>query len=121
MFDNTEKLLAKLKHDLYITVPDDLWHELYQNLQNTVINYGTTRNTALLTERTYNSIQIVTINHYLVVKIPQILDHLSEVDFTNRFNQLSSKQQTEIKSIIQSTITKSARRRQNEQQSTAHH
>lgn len=112
MFDNTEKLLAKLKHDLYITVPDDLWHELYQNLQNTVVNYGTTRNTALLTERTYNGIQIVTINHHLVVKIPQVLENLSEVDFTNRFNQLSSKRQAEIKSIIQSTITKSKKRHQ---------
>ena len=99
---NIHKLLKDIQHDIYITVPDDLWNKLYQNLQNEVINWGSSRYTSLLVEKTFDHIQIVNLQHDVFVDIPQILDDISQVNFTKNFDHISQTRQNKIKKIIQS-------------------
>ena len=101
---NIHKLLKDIQHDIYITVPDDLWNKLYQNLQNEVINWGSSRYTSLLVEKTFDHIQIVNLQHDVFVDIPQILDDISQVNFTKNFDHISQTRQNKIKQIIQQTI-----------------
>ena len=107
---NVNQLLRQIKHDLYITIPDDLWNSLYQNLQQEIVTYGSTRQNALLIEKTFDHIQIVNLKHQILVNIPQILDDLSEINFTKRFDMLSSTKKSRIKTLIQQTIDKSKSR-----------
>lgn len=102
---NIHKLLKDIQHDIYITVPDDLWNKLYQNLQNEVINWGSSRYTSLLVEKTFDHIQIVNLRHDVFVDIPQILDDISQVNFTKSFDHISQNRQNKIKQIIQHTIS----------------
>ena len=101
---NIHKLLKDIQHDIYITVPDDLWNKLYQNLQNEIINWGSSRYTSLLVEKTFEHIQIVNLQHDVFVDIPQILDNISQVTFTKNFDHISQTRQNKIKQIIQRTI-----------------
>ena len=101
---NIHKLLKDIQHDIYITVPDDLWNKLYQNLQNEIINWGSSRYTSLLVEKTFEHIQIVNLQHDVFVDIPQILDNISQVTFTKNFDHISQTRQNKIKQIIQHTI-----------------
>lgn len=101
---NIHKLLKDIQHDIYITVPDDLWNKLYQNLQNEVINWGSSRYTSLLVEKTFDHIKIVNLQHDVFVDIPQILDDISQVTFTKNFDHISQTRQDKIKQIIQHTI-----------------
>lgn len=103
---NIHKLLKDIQHDIYITIPDDLWNKLYQNLQKEVINWGSSRYTSLLVEKTFNHIQIVNLQHDVFVDIPQILDDISQVNFTKNFDHISQNRQNKIKQIIQHTINK---------------
>lgn len=107
---NVKQLLHQIKHDLYITIPDDLWNSLYQNLQQEVITYGSTRQNALLVEKTFDHIQITNLKHQILVNIPQILDNLSEVTFTKYFDTLSSTKKLRIKNLIQQIIDQSKSR-----------
>lgn len=102
---NIHKLLKDIQHDIYITIPDDLWNKLYQNLQNEVINWGSSRYTSLLVEKTFDHIQIVNLRHDVFVDIPQILDDISQVNFTKSFDHISQNRQNKIKQIIQHTIS----------------
>ena len=101
---NIHKLLKDIQHDIYITVPDDLWNKLYQNLQNEIINWGSSRYTSLLVEKTFDHIKIVNLQHDVFVDIPQILDNISQVTFTKNFDHISQTRQNKIKQIIQRTI-----------------
>ena len=101
---NIHKLLKDIQHDIYITVPDDLWNKLYQNLQNEIINWGSSRYTSLLVEKTFDHIKIVNLQHDVFVDIPQILDNISQVTFTKNFDHISQTRQNKIKQIIQHTI-----------------
>ena len=101
---NIYKLLKDIQHDIYITVPDDLWNKLYQNLQNEIINWGSSRYTSLLVEKTFDHIQIVSLQHDVFVDIPQILDDISQVNFKKNFDHISQTRQDKIKQIIQHTI-----------------
>lgn len=101
---NIHKLLKDIQHDIYITVPDDLWNKLYQNLQNEVINWGSSRYTSLLVEKTFDHIHIVNLKHDVFVDIPQILDDISQVNFTKNFDHISQTRQKKIKQIIQHII-----------------
>lgn len=101
---NIHKLLKDIQHDIYITVPDALWNKLYQNLQKEVINWGSSRYTSLLVEKTFDHIQIVNLQHDVFVDIPQILDDISQVNFTKSFDHISQTRQNKIKQIIQHTI-----------------
>lgn len=107
---NVKQLLRQIKHNLYITIPDDLWNSLYQNLQQETVTYGSNRQSALLVQKTFDHIQIVNLKHQILVNIPQILDNLSEVNFTKRFDMLSSTKKSRIKNLIQQTINKSKSR-----------
>lgn len=102
---NIHKLLKDIQHDIYITIPDDLWNKLYQNLQKEVINWGSSRYTSLLVEKTFDHIQIVNLRHDVFVDIPQILDDISQVNFTKNFDHISQNRQNKIKQIIQHTIS----------------
>lgn len=102
---NIHKLLKDIQHDIYITIPDDLWNKLYQNLQKEVINWGSSRYTSLLVEKTFDHIQIVNLRHDVFVDIPQILDDISQVNFTKSFDHISQNRQNKIKQIIQHTIS----------------
>lgn len=101
---NIHKLLKDIQHDIYITIPNDLWNKLYQNLQKEVINWGSSRYTSLLVEKTFDHIQIVNLQHDVFVDIPQILDDISQVNFTKSFDHISQTRQDKIKQIIQHTI-----------------
>lgn len=98
------KLLKDIQHDIYITIPDDLWNKLYQNLQNEVINWGSSRYTSLIVEKTFDHIKIVNLKHDVFVDIPQILNDISQVNFTKNFDHILQTRQNKIKQIIQHTI-----------------
>ena len=102
---NIHKLLKDIQHDIYITIPNDLWNKLYQNLQKEVINWGSSRYTSLLVEKTFDHIHIVNLQHDVFVDIPQILDDISQVNFTKNFDHISQNRQKKIKQIIQHTIS----------------
>lgn len=101
---NIHKLLKDIQHDIYITIPNDLWNKLYQNLQKEVINWGSSRYTSLLVDKTFDHIQIINLQHDVFVDIPQILDDISQVNFTKNFDHISQNRQNKIKQIIQHTI-----------------
>ena len=69
---NIRQLLKDIQHDIYIIILDDLWNKLYQNLQNEVINWGSSRYTSLLVEKTFDHIKIVNLKHDVFVDISQV-------------------------------------------------
>lgn len=110
IMDKFKKWLEKLKADLYTIIPSDLWEELYQNLQAEINkdNANLSRSFALIVwkDESNTRIKITTIQHNLVVSIPNMLSNIDQVTFTDFFRALSSSKQKAIKDIIQETIDK---------------
>lgn len=106
--DKFKEWLEKLKADLYTIIPSDLWEELYQKLQAEINkdNANLSRSFALIVwkDESNTRIKITTIQHNLVVSIPNMLSNIDQVTFTDFFRALSSSKQKAIKDIIQETI-----------------
>ena len=113
IMDKFKEWLEKLKADLYTIIPSDLWEELYQNLQAEINkdNANLSRSFALIVwkDESNTRIKITTIQHNLVVSIPNMLSNIDQVTFTDFFRALSSSKQKAIKDIIQETIDHSSR------------
>lgn len=99
-----KQILFKLQEDFYTVVPEKAWDQMYKELQNEVIKYGKNRYTALIVSKSYSHISITTLQHELVVDIPQVISSIDQVNFTDFFNALSHKKQNAIKKIIQKAI-----------------
>lgn len=99
-----EKLIQQVKHDLFITVPNNIWQKLYQQLLKYCAASSTNRENTLIANINYYQIQITDINHHLVVKIPEELEYLSDVTFTKKFKKLPIERQIKIKEIINNAI-----------------
>ena len=110
IMDKFKEWLEKLKADLYTIIPSDLWEELYQKLQAEINkdNANLSRSFALIVwkDESNSRIKITTIQHNLVVSIPNMLSNIDQVTFTDFFRALSSSKQKAIKDIIQETIDK---------------
>lgn len=108
IMDKFKEWLEKLKADLYTIIPSDLWEELYQKLQAEINkdNANLSRSFALIVwkDESNTRIKITTIQHNLVVSIPNMLSNIDQVTFTDFFRALSSSKQKAIKDIIQETI-----------------
>lgn len=101
-----KQILFKLQKDLYTVIPEKAWDQMYKELQNEVIKYGKNRYTTLIVSKSYSHISITTLQHELVVDIPQVISSIDQVNFTDFFNALSHKKQDAIKEIIQNAIKK---------------
>lgn len=98
------KLLQKLRANFYTVIPEKAWDQMYKELQNEVIKYGKNRYTTLIVSKSYSHISITTLQHELVVDIPQVISSIDQVNFTDFFNALSHRKQNAIKEIIQKAI-----------------
>lgn len=108
---NPAELLKQIKHALFITVPDNLWYQLYYHLQKYCAVISTNRqNTLIVTINSYQ-IKIDNLSHHNLVTIPIELDNLIDVTFTKKFQTLPIDSQNKIKDLIQQTITKSQKQR----------
>lgn len=101
-----KQILSKLQKDFYTVIPEETWEQMYKELQNEVIKYGKNRYTTLIVSKSYSHISITTLQHELVVDIPQVISSIDQVNFTDFFNALSHKKQNAIKKIIQKAIKK---------------
>lgn len=99
-----EKLIQQITHDLFITVPNNIWKNLYHQLLEYCAATSTNRKNALIVTINCYQITITNINHHLVVKIPDKLEYLSDVNFTKEFKRLPIEKQIKIKEIIKNTI-----------------
>ena len=110
---NTRKLLHLIKHDLDTQIPDRQWKELYLRLGQLVTPIGHSRYTILLVKLKpyYGDIMIENGLHEVVVAIPQSLENLKQVKFTNRFEHLPINLQQDIKIAIQTTINRATEER----------
>lgn len=101
-----KQILFKLQEDFYTVIPEKAWEQMYKELQNKVVKYGKSRYTTLIVSKKDNHIIITTMQHELVADIPQIMNNIDQVNFTDFFNALSHKKQNAIKEIIQNAIEK---------------
>lgn len=103
-----KQILFKLQEDFYTVIPEETWEQMYKELQNEVVKYSNNRYTTLIISKEYVHILITTMQHELVADIPQIMNNIDQVNFTDFFNALSHKKQNAIKEIIQKAIKKEA-------------
>lgn len=103
---NITKLLQKFHTDFYTVIPEKAWDQMYKELQNEVAKYGKSRYTTLIVSKKTNHILITTMQHEPVADIPQVINNIKQVNFTDFFNALSHKKQNAIKEIIQKAIKK---------------
>lgn len=104
--NNIEELINKIKHGLFITVPKQLWYQLYRQLEDYCLAIANDREATLIAETNYYQITVTNLKHQPLITIPSELEYLSDVNFTNRFNKLPINQQEHFKSLIQQTIDK---------------
>ena len=108
---NPAELIQQIKHALFITVPNNLWYQLYYQLQEYCTDIATSRQNTLIVMINSYYIKIDNLNHHNIITIPVELDNLTDVNFTKRFQMLPSSSQNKIKDLIQQTINKSKAQR----------
>lgn len=113
---NPAELIQQIKHALFITVPNNLWYQLYYQLQEYCIDIATSRQNTLIVMINSYYIKIDNLNHHNIITIPVELDNLTDVTFTKRFQMLPSSSQKKIKDLIQQTINKSKAQRTKEKE-----
>ena len=113
---NPAELIQQIKHALFITVPNNLWYQLYYQLQEYCADIATSRQNTLMVMINSYYIKIDNLNHNNIITIPVELDNLTDVNFTKRFQTLPSSSQNKIKDLIQQTINKSKAQRQKEKE-----
>lgn len=111
---NPTELIQQIKHALFITVPNNLWYQLYYQLQEYCVDIATSRQNTLIVMINAYYIKIDNLNHHNIITIPVELDNLTDVTFTKRFQMLPSSSQNKIKDLIQQTINKSKAQRSKE-------
>lgn len=113
---NPAELIQQIKHALFITVPNNLWYQLYYQLQEYCVDIATSRQNTLIVMINPYYIKIDNLNHHNIITIPVELDNLTDVTFTKRFQMLPSSSQNKIKDLIQQTINKSKAQRTKEKE-----
>lgn len=113
---NPAELIQQIKHALFITVPNNLWYQLYYQLQEYCVDIATSRQNTLIVMINSYYIKIDNLNHHNIITIPVELDNLTDVTFTKRFQMLPSSSQNKIKDLIQQTINKSKAQRTKEKE-----
>lgn len=113
---NPAELIQQIKHALFITVPNNLWYQLYYQLQEYCVDIATSRQNTLIVMINSYYIKIDNLNHHNIITIPVELDNLTDVTFTKRFQMLPSSSQKKIKDLIQQTINKSKAQRTKEKE-----
>lgn len=113
---NPAELIQQIKHALFITVPNNLWYQLYYQLQEYCADIATSRQNTLIVMINPYYIKIDNLNHNNIITIPVELDNLTDVNFTKRFQTLPSSNQNKIKDLIQQTINKSKAQRQKDKE-----
>lgn len=113
---NPAELIQQIKHALFITVPNNLWYQLYYQLQEYCADIATSRKNTLIVMINPYYIKIDNLNHHNIITIPIELDNLTDVTFTKRFQMLPSSSQTKIKDLIQQTINKSKAQRKKDKE-----
>lgn len=113
---NPAELIQQIKHALFITVPNNLWYQLYYQLQEYCADIATSRQNTLIVMINPYYIKIDNLNHHNIITIPVELDNLTDVTFTKRFQMLPSSSQNKIKDLIQQTINKSKAQRTKEKE-----
>lgn len=113
---NPAELIQQIKHALFITVPNNLWYQLYYQLQEYCVDIATSRQNTLIVMIDAYCIKIDNLNHHNIITIPVELDNLTDVTFTKRFQMLPSSSQNKIKDLIQQTINKSKAQRTKEKE-----
>lgn len=108
---NPAELIQQIKHALFITVPNNLWYQLYYQLQEYCADTATSRQNTLMVMINSYYIKIDNLNHHNIITIPVELDNLTDVTFTKRFQMLPASSQNKIKDLIQQTINKSKAQR----------
>lgn len=108
---NPAELIQQIKHALFITVPNNLWYQLYYQLQEYCADIATSRQNTLMVMINSYYIKIDNLNHHNIITIPVELDNLTDVTFTKRFKMLPASSQNKIKDLIQQTINKSKAQR----------
>lgn len=108
---NPAELIQQIKHALFITVPNNLWYQLYYQLQEYCADIATSRQNTLMVMINSYYIKIDNLNHHNIITIPVELDNLTDVTFTKRFQMLPASSQNKIKDLIQQTINKSKAQR----------
>lgn len=113
---NLQFLLNKIRHNVDITMPDDLWNNLYLRLQAYTTSIDRSYPSALLVEKAPLRIQIVTLQHHLVLEIPQAITDWHQTTRDRAFNQLPLAVQQQLQHITQAIIRQSNRRRHEDRQ-----
>lgn len=113
---NPAELIQQIKHALFITVPNNLWYQLYYQLQEYCVDIATSRQNTLIVMINPYYIKIDNLNHHNIITIPVELDNLTDVTFTKRFQMLPSSSQNKIKDLLQQTINKSKAQRTKEKE-----
>lgn len=104
MNNRLHQLIKKLQFDFYTMIPESKWNHLYKKLQQELSKDNYSRASTLLVLKKFDEISITTINHDLVVRIPQMLSDLDQVTFTDFFKALSHKRQKLIITLIKQVI-----------------
>lgn len=113
---NPAELIQQIKHALFITVPNNLWYQLYYQLQEYCADIATSQQNALIVMINPYYIKIDNLKHHNIITIPVELDNLTNVTFTKRFQMLPSSIQNKIKDLIQQTINKSKAQRKKDKE-----
>lgn len=113
---NPAELIQQIKNALFTTVPNNLWYQLYYQLQEYCADIATSRQNTLIVMINPYYIKIDNLNHHNIITIPIELDNLTDVTFTKRFQMLPSSSQNKIKDLIQQTINKSKAQRKKDKE-----
>lgn len=108
---NLQFLLNEIRHNVDITMPDDLWNNLYLRLQAYTTSLDRSHQSALLVEKAPLRIQIVTLQHHPVLEIPQAITDWRQTTRDHTFSQLPLSVQQQLQQITQAIIRQANQRR----------
>lgn len=111
---NLRSLINQIHNAVFITIPDDLWNNLYLRLQAYTASIGHSRQSTLLVEKAPLKIQITNLQHKVLLEIPQSITDWSQTTRYQGFTRLPSKVQANIHQITQELISQSNQRRHRE-------
>lgn len=92
-------------------MPDDLWNNLYLRLQAYTASIDRSYPSAVLVEKAPLRIQIVTLQHRLVLEIPQTITDWHQATRDRDFSQLPLSVQQQLQQITQAIIRQANQRR----------
>lgn len=95
----------KLKKELFISIDEQSWYNLIDNLVIKLAKYANNRETDLQVKVHHDKIKIFNQNGELIIEIPQEINNYHQATYTKLFKQLPAIQQNIIINEIK-TATK---------------